>query len=76
MKKRVINIPFTIENDNKSKKIYKLKDEKYIGGKIFENKKFIKIISNMLSMNKNNNSNNIKYIKASDTKEYYKSLKK
>ena len=75
MKNRVINIPFTIDTDNKSKKTYKLMNEKYIGGKIFENKKFIKIISNMLSMNKNNNSNNIKYIKASDTKDYYKSLK-
>ena len=76
MKNRVINIPFTIDSNNKSKKTYKLSNEKYIGGRIFENKKFIKLIANMLSMNKNNNSNNIKYVKASDTKEYYKSITK
>jgi len=73
MKKKVLNIPFVVDSSN-NKKTYKLMNEEQIGGKIFKNKYFINMIQNMLDMNKNKN-NNIKYIKASSTKEYYEKIK-
>jgi hypothetical protein len=71
MKKNII-LPFTLKGGNK--KSFKILDEKDLNTKSHKNKPgLLNVIKKMIFQN--NSSNNISYIKASETNNYYKNLK-
>jgi hypothetical protein len=72
-----IKIPFTTDNIE-NKETFKLLNENKIKSKMNNKKSLLNSIKNIIFSNNSSNnslSNNINYIKASKTKEYYKKLK-
>ena len=75
MKKNII-LPFNLKGGNK--KSFKILDEKDLNIKSHKNKPgLLNVIKKMIFQNNNSNTNlnNISYIKASETNNYYKNLK-
>lgn len=85
--KRNIKLPFTTDMTGGNKDSFKILNDKQINKKIHEKikndqniltfikKMFVKNTENSKkSLNSNSNTNKIKYIKASSTKEYYNKI--
>ena len=73
--KKNIKLPFTIQNGG-SKKTYKLLNENELNNKI-KSTNIVNFVKKMIFTNsKNNNVNKVKYIKGSNTKNYYNKINK
>jgi hypothetical protein len=73
MKKNII-LPFNLKGGNK--KSFKILSEEELLNKSHKNKSgLLNVIKKMIFQNKNSNSNNTSYMKASETNNYYKNLK-
>jgi len=73
-----VNLPFTTSNSKKNNS-YKLMNDKELIMKVGKSKSLLNVVTKLIKGNSNENNENrsdIRYIKASDTKEYYKKLKK
>jgi hypothetical protein len=77
---KTIKLPFTNELKGGNKKSFKILNEEQLVKKLKKNDSMLNIIKKFIhlndSNNNSNNSNKINYVKASNTKEYYKKLKK
>jgi len=75
--KKNIKLPFTNELKGGDKKSFKILNDEQIVNKLKKDVSMLNIIKKFISINNtNNNSNKINYVRASDTKEYYKKNKK
>ena len=77
MKNKLV-LPFTNEQKGGSKKTFKLLNDSEINKKITKNPSLMNFVKKILfknEQNKNNSENNINYVKASTTKNYYKNIK-
>jgi len=74
--KKNIKLPFTNELKGGNKKSFKILNDEQIVNKLKKDVSMLNIIKKFIHINNtNNNSNKINYVKASDTKEYYKKNK-
>ena len=72
-----IKLPFTNELKGGNKKSFKILNEEQVVNKLKKDVSMLNIIKKFIHINNtNNNSNKINYVKASDTKEYYKKINK
>ena len=69
-----IILPFTIKSGG-NKKSFKILNEKEINKKI-KKTNIVNFVKKMIFKNEQNKENKVKFIKASDTKNYYKEIKK
>ena len=75
--KKNIKLPFTNELKGGNKKSFKILNEEQLVNKLKKDVSMLNIIKKFIHINNtNNNSNKINYVKASDTKEYYKKINK
>jgi len=74
--KKNIKLPFTNELKGGNKKSFKILNEEQIVNKLKKDVSMLNIIKKFIHINNTNNSNKINYVKGSDTKEYYKKIKK
>lgn len=75
--KKNIRLPFTNELKGGNKKSFKILNEEQVVNKLKKDVSMLNIIKKFIHINNtNNNSNKINYVKASDTKEYYKKINK
>lgn len=66
-------LPFTINLKGGSKKSFKILNDEQINNKMKKSPTLLNFIKKMIDMNNNSNkSNKIKYVKGSETKNYYK----
>lgn len=74
--KKKIKLPFTNEIIGGNKKSFKLLKDDQIGLGMVNKQNILNTIKKMLSLKNNNssNENKVTYIKASESKEYYKKL--
>ena len=79
MIKKSINLPFTNNIKGGSNKSFKILNEEEINSNIKRNPTFMNFLKKMIEINNSNKNSNknskINYVKASDTKSYYKNLK-
>jgi hypothetical protein len=74
--KKNIKLPFTNELKGGNKKSFKILNEEQLKNKLKKNQSILNVIKKFIYLNnENNNSENIIYIKASETKEYYNKIK-
>lgn len=72
----MIKLPFTNELKG-GKKTFKILNEEQLVNKMKKDVTILNIIKKFINLNNsNNNSNKINYVKASDTKTYYKKINK
>ena len=75
--KKNIKLPFTNELKGGNKKSFKILNEEQVVDKLKKDVSMLNIIKKFIHINNtNNNSNKINYVRASDTKEYYKKINK
>jgi hypothetical protein len=74
--KKNIKLPFTNELKGGNKKSFKILNEEQIVNKLKKDVSMLNIIKKFINLNNSNNSNKINYVKASNTKEYYKKINK
>jgi len=75
--KKNIKLPFTDELKGGNKKSFKILNEEQLVNKLKKDVSMLNIIKKFIHINNtNNNSNKINYVKASNTKEYYKKINK
>ena len=75
--KKNIKLPFTNELKGGNKKSFKILNEEQLVNKLKKDVSMLNIIKKFIHLNNNNNnSSKINYVKASDTKEYYKKINK
>ena len=75
--KKNIKLPFTDELKGGNKKSFKILNEEQLVNKLKKDVSMLNIIKKFININNtNNNSNKINYVKASNTKEYYKKINK
>jgi uncharacterized membrane-anchored protein YjiN (DUF445 family) len=73
--KKSIKLPFTIQSGG-NKKSYKLLSDNELNNKI-KKTNIVNFVKKMIFTNsKNNNVNKVKYVKASNTKNYYNKINK
>jgi ribosomal protein L17 len=71
-----LNLPFTNDLKGGSKKSFKILNEEQINKKVKKSQSLLNFVKKMIHMNNSNNiennSNKINFVKASNTKKYYK----
>ena len=77
--KKNINLPFTNELKGGSKKSFKILNETQLNNKLKKDTTILNVLKKFIDFSNTNNisktSNKLNYIKASETKKYYKNLK-
>ena len=69
-------LPFTNDLKGGSKKSFKILNEEQINKKVKKSQSLLNFVKKMIYINNaQNNSNKLNFVKASNTKKYYKNLK-
>jgi len=75
--KKGIKLPFTTDLKGGNKSSFKILNEIGINMSVKNNSSgILNTVKKLIYQNTSENSNNINYVKASNTKKYYKSIKK
>ena len=69
-----LNLPFT-DKKGGNKNSFKILSNTELNNKM-KKTNIINFVKKMISLNNSNNSSNIEFVKASNTKEYYKKINK
>ena len=74
MKKNMF-LPFTVDMKGGNNKSFKILNDTQINAKLKKKSTILNFIKSMITQNSNNaNNNKLEYVKASETKEYYKKI--